>query len=100
MIPVNETSFDSHLHNGIDQNNIFAMAMFVILALSCGISWCCAWMLVSEVFPFRVRGTASGIAAAMNYVAVFTVSKTYLSLETGLHIWGAFSLYAVLLFIG
>lgn len=57
-------------------------------------------MLVSEVFPFRVRGTASGIAAAMNYVALFTATKTYLTLELSLNIWGAFLLYAVLLLFG
>lgn len=100
VIPAGVTSFDSELHEGIQHNNVFALVMFVILALSFGISWCCPWMLVSEVFPFRVRGTALGIAAAMNYVAVFTVSKTYLSLELGLNIWGAFALYAVFLFFG
>lgn len=110
VIPAGANSFAEHVPTtGVDsvlsatapaQDNVLAMVLFVVLALSFGVSWCCPWMLVSEVFPFRVRGTASGIAAAFNYFAVFTVTKTYLSLERVLDISGAFVLYGVLLIIG
>lgn len=105
VIPAGANSFGEHvaaarLDETAPHSNVLALVLFVVLALSFGVSWCCPWMLVSEVFPFRVRGTASGIAAALNYVAVFTVTKTYLSLERVLDISGAFLLYGVLLVIG
>lgn len=105
VIPAGTNSFGEHaaaVHvvSAGPHNNVLGLVLFAVLALSFGVSWCCPWMLVSEVFPFRVRGTASGIAAAFNYVAVFTVTKTYLSLERVLNISGAFLLYGVLLVIG
>lgn len=105
VIPPGANSFAEHaigddVQAAAAQNNVLALVLFIILALSFGVSWCCPWMLISEVFPFRVRGTASGIAAAFNYFAVFAVTKTYLSFERALDISGAFFLYSGCLVVG
>lgn len=105
VIPPGTSSFAEHPTTTADaalaaSNNVIAIVLFCVLALSFGISWSCPWMLVSEVFPFRVRATASGIAAAFNYFAVFTVTKTYLGLERVLDVSGTFILYGGLLVVG
>ncbi|KAG8307503.1 maltose permease [Homalodisca vitripennis] len=58
------------------------------------------WMLVSEVFPFRGRSFASGVAAAASYILGFVGTKTFLGLEMNLGLGGVFLLYGSLSFIG
>lgn len=101
VIPAGANSFtEQTAGNPLPENNVLALVLFIVLALSFGVSWCCPWMLISEVFPFRVRGTASGIAAAFNYFALFAVTKTYISFESALDISGAFFLYSGCLVVG
>lgn len=57
-------------------------------------------MLLCEVFPYRTRGFSSGIAAAGCYVFLFLASKTYLDIERGLLLHGAFWFYGVASGIG
>ncbi|KAJ9574449.1 hypothetical protein L9F63_008375 [Diploptera punctata] len=58
------------------------------------------WMILSEVFPFRSRGLASGLAAAGSYVLAFIASKTFLNLKADLGLFGVFFLYGILAAIG
>ncbi|KDR23065.1 Solute carrier family 2, facilitated glucose transporter member 6, partial [Zootermopsis nevadensis] len=58
------------------------------------------WMILSEVFPFRSRGLASGTAAAGSYILAFLASKTFLSLKSALGLHGVFWLYGSLGFVG
>lgn len=58
------------------------------------------WMYVAEVFPFRSRGLASGVAAAMAYVLFFLATKTYLALEFSLELYGVFWLYGACSCVG
>ncbi|XP_065219861.1 facilitated trehalose transporter Tret1-like isoform X2 [Planococcus citri] len=51
------------------------------------------WMILSEVFPFRGRGFASGCAAAVSYILGFITAKTFLDLKSTLSLSGVFSLY-------
>lgn len=57
-------------------------------------------MLLSEVFPFKSRGIASGITAALNYIMAFCTTKTYYNLETSMSLFGVIALYATLDVIG
>jgi len=52
-----------------------------------------AGILLSEVFPLRVRGVAVGIGWALNRVASGVASGTFLPLATALGASGAFTLY-------
>lgn len=38
------------------------------------------WLLISEIYPLRVRGTAEGVASVFNWGANFLVGLTFLSL--------------------
>jgi sugar porter (SP) family MFS transporter len=38
------------------------------------------WVLISEIYPLRVRGTGEGVASFVNWAANFVVSLTFLSL--------------------
>ncbi|CAH2054597.1 unnamed protein product, partial [Iphiclides podalirius] len=76
------------------------LPVFLFMALVCFTSLGIPWILLSEVFPFRSRGTATGLAAALNYVIVFAATKTNYNLEASFHISGAFAIYAILTFVG
>lgn len=54
------------------------------------------WMLVSEIFPYKTRGMASGIVAALNYIMSFISTKTYLNLERSLSLAGTILLYGTI----
>lgn len=55
-----------------------------------------AWLIMSEIYPTNVRGTAMGIATLSNWAFNFIVAMTFLSLIDGLGRPGAFLLYAAL----
>lgn len=58
------------------------------------------WILLGEVFPFRTRGIASGLSAAICYVFMFIASISYLYLEQNLKLYGAFWLFCFINSIG
>lgn len=55
-----------------------------------------AWLLISELFPTRVRGRAAGIATIALWTACLAVTFTFLSLVSWIGAAGAFWLYASL----
>lgn len=55
-----------------------------------------AWVLMSELFPTRVRGRAMSIATVSLWVACLVVSFTFLPLVSWITAPGAFGLYSVL----
>lgn len=72
-----------------------------------GIMLCCAaafaiglgpgtWVLLSEIFPTRVRGRAMSIATVALWVACFALTMTFLTLVRVLTAAGAFSLYGLM----
>lgn len=87
---------------GTSQNLSYVpLALFVVYVLMQSIGVLpIPWMILSEVFPFRSRGLASGIAAAGAYIMAFVASKTFLYVKSELHLHGAFWLYGGLGFVG
>ena len=53
-----------------------------------------AWVLVSEIFPLRVRGMAVGVATLCNWLFDFMVSMSFLSIIEVLGKSGSFFLFA------
>ncbi|XP_072933464.1 facilitated trehalose transporter Tret1-like [Epargyreus clarus] len=92
------TVFSYEIHTFTDKKEILPVILFLLLVsfTSLGIPW----VLLSEVFPFRSRGIATGLAAAMSYTIIFLASKTNYNLEATLNLSGTFALYASLGFIG
>lgn len=58
------------------------------------------WVLNSEIYPLRFRGTGGGIAAVSNWTANLIVSQSFLSLIEALGASGTFLLFAGFSFIG
>ncbi|XP_025416578.1 facilitated trehalose transporter Tret1-like isoform X2 [Sipha flava] len=47
---------------------------------ACGIS-CMPWMLLIEIFPNKSRGIATSMCTALAYIILFSLTKSYLSIE-------------------
>jgi MFS transporter, SP family, arabinose:H+ symporter len=54
----------------------------------------CVWVLMSEIFPNRVRGRAMSIATVSLWVACFALTMTFLSLAKAITPTGAFWIYS------
>ena len=53
------------------------------------------WLLISEIYPLNVRGTAMSLATVANWAANFLIAVTFLSFVNVLTEVGTFLLYAV-----
>ena len=54
------------------------------------------WLLISEIYPLKVRGLAAGIASGTNWASNFIVSLTFLTLVQRLGSSRTFWLYGLL----
>ncbi|MFC4548895.1 MULTISPECIES: sugar porter family MFS transporter [Halorussus] len=54
------------------------------------------WLLISEIYPLKVRGTAMGVVTVANWAANLAVSLTFPMLVDAIAKSGTFWLYAVL----
>jgi nitrate/nitrite transporter NarK len=54
------------------------------------------WLLISEIYPTKVRGLAAGIASGANWTSKFVVSLTFLTLVQQLGSSWTFWLYGLL----
>ncbi|SPF37095.1 Arabinose-proton symporter (fragment) [Candidatus Sulfopaludibacter sp. SbA4] len=58
------------------------------------------WVLISEIFPNRVRGMAVSIAVSALWIACFLLTFTFPILNSALGPAGAFWLYAAICIVG
>ncbi|WP_256004340.1 sugar porter family MFS transporter [Pedobacter deserti] len=79
-----------------------AVSVFVLLAISMyAISIApVTWVLISEIFPNRVRGAASTVAIVSLWAAYFILVFTFPVLAEKLGTFGPFYLYAGICFLG
>ncbi|MDE3108337.1 MAG: sugar porter family MFS transporter [Acidobacteriota bacterium] len=54
------------------------------------------WLLIAEIYPLKIRGSAEGVAAGANWAANFVVSLTFLTLVETVGASWSFWLYAAL----
>ncbi len=54
------------------------------------------WLIISEIFPTKVRGRAASIATSTLWSGTLLVTFTFLSLVKILNLWGTFAIYAAL----
>ncbi|XP_037050613.1 facilitated trehalose transporter Tret1-like isoform X2 [Bradysia coprophila] len=97
FIPSGWSSFDKHEPIVVEGHfNYIPMILFFTLAFftSVGVTPI-PWILLSEVFPFKSRGFATGITAAINYLLTFISVKTYLNFETWFTLSGIMWIYGV-----
>jgi sugar porter (SP) family MFS transporter len=70
---------------------IFSNVAFFSVGMGPGV-----WVIMSELFPTRVRGRAMAIATVSLWIACLAVTLTFLSLMNGLTPGGAFWFYGVM----
>lgn len=80
----------------------FIMIVFVVLAIgfyamSLGPV---TWVLLSEIFPNKVRGVAMAVCTACLWIASFLLTYTFPFLNDGLGTGGTFILYAIICLAG
>jgi sugar porter (SP) family MFS transporter len=54
------------------------------------------WVVISEIFPNKIRGRAASIATSTLWTGTLAVTFTFLSLVRGLGVSGTFGIYAIL----
>jgi SP family arabinose:H+ symporter-like MFS transporter len=57
------------------------------------------WLIISEIFPTKVRGRAASIATSTLWSGTLLVTFTFLSLVKALNLWGTFAIYGALSFV-
>jgi MFS family permease len=58
------------------------------------------WVLISEIFPNRIRGVAVSVCAASLWIACFILTYTFPLLKARIGVAGAFWLYGAICFLG
>ncbi len=58
------------------------------------------WVVLSEIFPNRIRGVAMAIATTALWIASFVLTYTFPILNTALGTWGTFLLYSAICLSG
>ncbi|PSN40582.1 hypothetical protein C0J52_10777 [Blattella germanica] len=76
------------------------LTLIVIFSFFSSVLFEVPWTMLSEIFPFRTRGIASGLSAAMCYIFLFIATKTYLDLEKSLELYGVFLLFGAINLVG
>jgi SP family galactose:H+ symporter-like MFS transporter len=88
-------AFHSPTHGG-------SFATFAVVTLMCYVAMFAIslgpifWLLIAEIYPLKIRGSAEGIAAGTNWGANFVVSLTFLTLAETMGASLTFWLYAAL----
>ncbi|XP_055307472.1 facilitated trehalose transporter Tret1-like, partial [Sitodiplosis mosellana] len=84
VLPSGYNSFDQSQHFSLENQSLAYIPFIAIFVWSfcsyCGVN-SLAWQLLSEVFPYKTRGAATGLTAALNYVLCFISTKIYYNLE-------------------
>jgi MFS transporter, SP family, arabinose:H+ symporter len=57
------------------------------------------WLIISEIFPNKIRGRAASVATSVLWSGALLVTFTFLSLVKSLGLWGIFAIYGALSFL-
>ncbi len=78
------------------------VSLFVLLAIAMYATSLApvTWVLISEIFPNKIRGLASSVAIVSLWVAYFILVFTFPILAESLGTYGPFYLYAAICFVG
>lgn len=58
------------------------------------------WLMLGEVLPSRIRGTAASLATAFNWTCTFIVTKTFKNIIVAIEMYGTVWLFSVICLIG
>jgi len=57
------------------------------------------WLIISEIFPTKLRGRAASIATSTLWSGTLLVTLTFLTLVKILNLWGTFAIYGALSYL-
>ncbi len=57
------------------------------------------WLIISEIFPTKIRGRAASIATSALWTSTLVVTFTFLTLVNVLNLSGTFAIYGALSFV-
>jgi SP family sugar porter-like MFS transporter len=100
MVPQNPVGFTGHDHIGIHTG--FKILLLTVTAIAF-YSFSLApvtWVLLSEIFPNRIRGAAMAVAVSALWVGCFTLSYSFPSLNEYLGSAKTFWLYGLICLCG
>lgn len=58
------------------------------------------WLMLGEILPSKIRGTAASVATGFNWMCVFMVTKTFHSIIATINMYGTWWLFAVVCTLG
>ncbi|BAT78525.1 hypothetical protein LR48_Vigan04g190000 [Vigna angularis] len=74
---------------------MMVLVLFCIYTAGFGLSWGpLTWLIPSEIFPLKIRSTGQSIAVGVQFIALFALSQTFLTMLCHFK-FGAFLFYAV-----
>ncbi len=84
------------------QSTSILMLILVISAIACYAMSLApiTWVVISEIFPNRIRGAAMSVAVSSLWIGCMVLTLTFPYLKAGLGAHGAFWLYGVICVIG
>lgn len=79
-----------------------AVLIMVVLAIACYAMTLApvTWVVLSEIFPNRIRGMAMAVSTFSLWVACFVLTYTFPLLNSGLGAYGTFWLYGIICILG
>ncbi|CAG8482542.1 1812_t:CDS:10 [Ambispora gerdemannii] len=76
-----------------------ASLVFYVATYALGLGHC-PWLIQSELFPLNIRGRATGIATATNWMCNLAVAVSFLPLTELITTTGTFWVYALIMILG
>ncbi|XP_076658649.1 trehalose transporter 1 isoform X2 [Halictus rubicundus] len=58
------------------------------------------WLMMGEILPAKIRGTAASVVTAFNWTCTFVVTKAYMDIVLHLGAYGTFWLFGAIVLIG
>jgi SP family sugar porter-like MFS transporter len=79
-----------------------AVLILVVAAIACYAMTLApiVWVVISEIFPNKIRGMAMAVATFSLWTACFVLTYTFPLLNSGLGAYGTFWLYGVICLLG
>ncbi len=85
----------THYVRPIPNISWLSLASLIIYITAYSIGWgALPWLIMSEIFPGRARGYASGIATASNWLMAFLVTKEFEDMKNAMNEYGVFWMFA------
>ncbi|XP_032589789.1 facilitated trehalose transporter Tret1 isoform X2 [Drosophila grimshawi] len=89
--------------NGMDVSNVglLPLCCFVVYILGFSLGFGpIPWLMMGEILPAKIRGSAASVATAFNWTCTFVVTKSFLDMIKLIGAHGAFWLFGVICCIG